>query len=196
LPLYYKQPQILKKTFFVSVLSIFETLQNSETPNACIRFGVFLTKFCAYLRRIHDCTQPAKKTFLCQICQILARSKKAKPQTIVSVLGCFLTNFCAYLRRIHDCTQPAKKALGGCNICYILTKFCAYLRRIYDCTQPAKKALGVSHLSHFDQFLCFAKDTRLHPTRKKDLFVSVLSIFGTLQNRKTPNACIRLGCLN
>jgi hypothetical protein len=59
--------------------------------------------------------------------------------------------------------NPQKKR-WGCYICYILTKFCA-----------------------------FAKDTRLHPTRKKDLFVSDLSDFGTLQKSKTPNDCIRFG---
>jgi hypothetical protein len=115
--------QIPKKTFFVSDLSDFGTLQKSKTPNACIRLGVFfdqflclfakdtrlqptrkksvggcnicyiLTNFCAYLRRIHDCAQPAKKTFFCQICQILERSKTAKPQTIVFAWGYFFDQF-------------------------------------------------------------------------------------------------------
>ena len=128
MPLYYKQPQIPKKTFFVSVLSIFETLQNSKTPNACIRFGVFLTKICAYLRRIHDCTQPAKKTFFCRFCRFLARSKTAKPQTIVFAWGYFFDQFLCLFGLI-----PAYIWVGFYPFFVPTFEPCNYLYSIFVC---------------------------------------------------------------
>jgi hypothetical protein len=59
-----------------------------------------------------------------------------------------------------------------------LTKICAYLRRIHDCSQPAKKALGVSHLSHFDQILCFCEGYTIAPNpQKRPFFVGFVGFW-------------------